>query len=263
MKESKKLTKEQEKLRFITPGLVGLLIFYLLPLCYCALFSFSATSGRFSFDGVKNYESLLESGTFRMALGNTYFLMATFLLVLYLLTILLVYFLDTSKGTLGVLLISALPMLLPPTLITKCLQELNLPPRLALLAIFMWKYLGFHVLLLKVVEMTMRKEWIEAAVLDRGTKWQIFTRIVWQYLWPYQRFLLIFDVICFFRLFRENYLLYGAYPPDQVYTISHFFFNNFQNLNYQRLSSAAMLALVPVLLLNVILLKVGGRHEMV
>lgn len=255
--------KEREKFRFIMPGVIGLLIFYLLPLGYCTLFSFSATSGRFIFVGAQNYKSLFDSAAFKLGLGNTYFLMATFLLVLNLLAILLVYFLDTSKGTLGVLLISALPMLLPPTLIARCLQEVELASRFALLVIFLWKYLGFHVVLLKVVEMTIRKEWIEAAVLDRGTKWQIFIRIVWQYLWPYQRFLLIFDVICFFRLFRENYLLYGAYPPDQVYTISNFFFNNFQNLNYQRLSSAAMLALIPVLLLNVILLKVGGKHEVV
>ena len=245
------------------PGVIGLLIFYLLPLGYCALFSFSATSGRFMFVGTQNYKSLFDSAAFKLGLGNTYFLMATFLLILNLLATALVYFLDTSKGTLGVLLISALPMLLPPTLIARCLQAVELAPRLALLVIFVWKYLGFHVVLLKVVERTMRKEWIEAAVLDRGTKWQIFTRIVWQYLWPYQRFLLIFDVICFFRLFRENYLLYGAYPPDSVYTISNFFFNNFKNLNYQRLSSAAMLALIPVLLLNVILLKVGGKHEVV
>ena len=263
MKRAKIKEKEREKFRFIMPGVIGLLIFYLLPLGYCALFSFSATSGRFIFVGTQNYKALFESAAFKLGLGNTYFLMATFLVILNLLATLLVYFLDTSKGTLGVLLISALPMLLPPTLIARCLQEVELAPRLALLVIFLWKYLGFHVVLLKVVEMTIRKEWIEAAVLDRGTKWQIFTRIVWQYLWPYQRFLLIFDVICFFRLFRENYLLYSVYPPDSVYTISNFFFNNFQNLNYQRLSSAAMLALVPVLLLNVILLKVGGKHEVV
>lgn len=263
MKRTKKVEKEREKFSFIMPGIIGLLVFYLLPLCYCILFSFSATSGRFIYVGGKNYESLLTSGIFRMALGNTYILMAIFLLVLNLLATMLVYFLDTSKKTLGVLLISALPMLLPPALIARCLVDVEMSPRLVLLLIFLWKYLGFHVLLLKVVEMTMRKEWIEAAVLEKATKWQIFTRIVWQYLWPYQRFLLIFDVICFFRLFRESYLLFGVYPPDQVYTISNFFFNNFQNLNYQRLSSAAVLALVPVLVLNVMIMKVGGKHEVV
>ena len=263
MKRSKNFTKEQEKIKFIVPGLVCLLLFYLLPLGYCALFSFSATSGRFIFVGIKNYESLLTSGTFCMALGNTYLLLLTFLLVLNLLAILLVYFLDTAKKTLGLLLVCALPMLLPPALIARCMAEVEFSPRLTLLLIFLWRYLGFHVLLLKVVEMTMKKEWIEAAVLERATKWQIFTRIVCQYLEPYQRLLLIFDVICFFRLFRENYLLFGAYPPDQVYTISNFFFNNFQNLNYQRLSSAAMLALMPVLVLNLLLLKVGVKHEVV
>ena len=263
MKQAKIKEKEREKFRFIMPGVIGLLIFYLLPLCYCVLFSFSATSGRFIFVSTQNYESLFGSEAFKMALGNTYFLMVTFLLVLNLFATLLVYFLDTSKETLGVLLISALPMLLPPALIARCLAGVELSPRLVLLLIFLWKYLGFHVLLLKVVEMTMRKEWIEAAVLEKATKRQIFTGIVWRYLWPYQRFLLIFDVICFFRLFRESYLLFGVYPPDQVYTISNFFFNNFQNLNYQRLSTAAVLALIPVLVLNVVIMKVGGKHEVV
>jgi len=263
MKQPKKYIKEQEKLQFMVPGLVGLLIFYLLPLCYCILYSFSATSGRFIFVGIKNYVSLLESGAFRLALENTYVLMVIFLLTLNLLATLLVYCLDASRGILGMLLVSSLPMLLPPVLIARCLTEVELPPRVALLLIYLWKYLGFHVLLLKVVEMTMRKEGIEAAVLERATKWQVFTGIVSRYLWPYERFLLILDIICFFRLFRESYLLFGAYPPDQVYTISNFFFNNFQNMNYQRLSSAAVLALVPVLILNVVLLKVGDKHEVV
>ena len=263
MKQPKKLSKEQEKLRFTAPGLVGLLIFYLVPLCYCILYSFSATSGRFIFIGIDNYVTLLESGAFRLALENTYVLMVIFLLTLNLLATLLVYFLDASRGILGMLLVCSLPMLLPPVLIARCLAEVELQPRVALLLIYLWKYLGFHVLLLKVVEMTMRKEWIEAAVLERATKWQVFTMIVSRYLWPYQRFLLIFDIICFFRLFRESYLLFGSYPPDQVYTISNFFFNNFQNMNYQRLSSAAMLTLIPVVLTNVILLKVGGKLEVV
>lgn len=263
MRQYKRRKMMMFHLQFIAPGVVGLLTFYLLPLFYCFLFAFSGTSGRFTFVGIKNYVSLVGSGTFRLALGNTYFLMLTFLLVINFTATLLVYFLDTSKGTLGILLISTLPMLLPPTLIARCLQEVELSPRLALFLMFMWKYVGVHVLLIKIVEMSIQKEWIEAAVLERATKWQVFTRIICRYLWPYQRFLLIFDVICFFRLFRENYLLYGAYPPDQVYMISTFFFNNFQNLNYQRLSAAAILALLPVLILNVVLLKVGSRNEVV
>lgn len=89
------------------------------------------------------------------------------------------------------------------------------------------------------------------------------SRITCWYLWPYIRFLIIFDVICFFRLFRESYLLYGLYPPDQVYMISNFFFNNFQNLRFHRLSTAAIVALTPILIINCILLRAGRKHEMV
>ena len=88
-------------------------------------------------------------------------------------------------------------------------------------------------------------------------------RIVVPYFVPFIRYLIVFDVICFFRLFRESYLLYGNYPPNEVYTITNFFFNNFQNLNYQRLSAGAIAILVPVLVLNAIVLKVGEHYEMV
>jgi len=198
-----------------------------------------------------------------LALGNTYLLMLLYVMILIFLALVLVYFLDTTKGTLGLLLVFSLPMLLPATLSTQCIKDFSISPRLALLCIYLWRYIGFHVLLLKTIELTMSSEWIEAAVLDRANKWQTFTRIKCWYFWPYIRFLLIFDGICFFRMFRESYLLYGVYPPKQVYMITNFFFNNFQNLNYQRLATAAIIALVPILAINTILLKVGGKYEMV
>ena len=255
--------REGKKLLFILPSGAGILIFYLLPLIYCFLYAFSGTSGRFRFAGGTNYFSLLRSETFRLAIGNTYLMMFLCVAVLMLVSLVLVYFLDSGKGTLGLLLICSLPMLLPGTLIVRCLEEVDIAPRMTLLFIFLWKYTGFHVLLLKVIETNMSIEWTEAAVLEKANKWQVFTRIRLCYLWPYIRFLLIFDGICFFRLFRESYLLYGIYPPEQVYMISNFFFNNFQNLNYRRLSAAAVITLIPLLLFFCVLLKVGEKHEMV
>lgn len=258
-----RLQKECKKILFILPSAVGTLVFYLFPLFYCLVYAFSSRTGRFQFGGLSNYISLFKSEGFRMALGNTYFMLTVSIGVLFLVTLILVYFLDASKQNLALLLVFSLPMLLPPTLIIQCMADFNLNPRLTLLLIYLWKYTGFHVLLLKAMERTMNPEWTDAAVLDRAGKWQVFTRIRLPYLWPYIRFLLIFDGICFFRLFRESYLLYGKYPADEVYTVINFFFNNFQNLNYQRLSAATIVTLVPLLVLNGILLKAGGQHEMV
>ena len=100
-------------------------------------------------------------------------------------------------------------------------------------------------------------------MLDRANKREVFTRIILPYFIPFMRYLIVFDVIYFFRLFRESYLLYGKYPPNEVYTVTNFFFNNFQNLNYQRLCAGAIAMLIPVLILNAIVLKVGEQYEMV
>lgn len=258
-----KRKREWKKIMFWLPSGVGTLVFYLLPLCYCFLFAFSGTSGRFTFVGIQNYVALFRSGSFWRGFSNTFTLLALFIGVLLLISIGLVYFLDANKMTLAALLVFCLPVLLPPTLIVQCMEAASLPPRITLLLIYLWKYTGFHVLLLKVVEMGMDHSWLEAALLDRANKRQAFTRITLPYFEPFIRFLVIFDVICFFRLFRESYLLYGTYPTNEVYMVTNFFFNNFQNVNYQRLSAGAMATLIPILILNGIVLKAGGHHEMV
>ena len=53
--------KELSKLAFILPSGIGTVIFYLIPLCYCFVYAFSGTSGRFTYAGFKNYISLFQS----------------------------------------------------------------------------------------------------------------------------------------------------------------------------------------------------------
>ena len=44
-----------------------------------------------------------------------------------------------------------------------------------------------------------------------------------------------------FKMYRESYLLFGDYPHKSVYMIQNFMNNNFQSVNYQRLSAASVL----------------------
>lgn len=255
--------REMKKYLFLLPNMIGMLLFYLLSMCYCFLYAFSSKTGRFSFGGLKNYISLFQSATFFMAFKNTYILMALCIGSLFLVTMILEYVLDSSVSHLMILMLLSVPMLLPPNLIASYAANLELPPRMVLVFIFLWKYMGFHVFLLKMAEMGMHTEWMDAALLDHASKWQMFLHIRLPYLFPYIRFLLIFDGVCFFRLFRESYLLYGKYPSNEVYTMIHFFFNNFQNMNYQRLAAAAVLTLVPFMVWNIFLWKAGDQYEMV
>lgn len=105
-----KLRREYKKLLFILPSILGVLTFCLFPLCYCFLFAFSNRAGRFAFGGLVNYISLFESESFRKAFGNTYFLMLLCIGILFLLSLVFIYFLDASEKNLACLVIFSLPM---------------------------------------------------------------------------------------------------------------------------------------------------------
>lgn len=59
-----------------------------------------------------------------------------------------------------------------------------------------------------------------------------------------------------FKIFREVYLLTGDYPYDSLYLLQHFMNNTFRSLDYQKLSAAAiimslfMLVLIGILFLT-------------
>lgn len=55
---------------FCLPQLIGFLFVFLCPLALCVYYSMTAKSGGFS--GLANYRDLWNSGTFRLALGNTF-----------------------------------------------------------------------------------------------------------------------------------------------------------------------------------------------
>ncbi len=64
----------------------------------------------------------------------------------------------------------------------------------------------------------------------------------------------IMSLINSFKVFREVYLLTGDYPYDPVYTLQHFMNNTFRNFNYQKLSSAAVvLALIMIVIIAILL----------
>ena len=52
-----------------------------------------------------------------------------------------------------------------------------------------------------------------------------------------------------FKVFREVYLLSGSYPYDSLYTFQHYMNNMFEALNYQKLSAAAIIMSVVMIII--------------
>jgi multiple sugar transport system permease protein len=93
------------------------------------------------------------------------------------------------------------------------------------------------------------KEVLESSLLD-GAGWlrrQVF--IIIPHIIPALVFVIIISMINSLKIFKEAYVLAGPYPDDSLYTLQHFIYNQFNQLNYNYVVSAAFLFLVVIFIL--------------
>ena len=107
--------------------------------------------------------------------------------------------------------------------------------------LFVWKNLGYNMILFMAALANIPKEIIEVATLESATKWQVFIHIKLRYISSSLLFVTILSLINSFKVFREVYLLTGKYPYDSLYLLQHYMNNTFQSLDYQKLSAAAII----------------------
>ena len=82
-----------------------------------------------------------------------------------------------------------------------------------------------------------------------------FFAIKLRYLSPTVLFVTILSLINSFKVFREVYLLTGDYPFEKLYMLQHFMNNTFRNLDYQKLSAAAVIMAIVMVALIALLFK--------
>ena len=109
------------------------------------------------------------------------------------------------------------------------------------LLLYLWKNVGYGVILLLAGLMTIPKEQYAVSELDGAGSWQKFWHITTPQMWNPVFFALLFAMINGFKCFREIFLIGGEHPGKELYMMQHFINNNFENLNYGKLSVASVL----------------------
>ena len=118
--------------------------------------------------------------------------------------------------------------------------------------LFLWKNLGYNMILFMAGLSNIPKELLEVADVEGASEWYKFFAIKLRYLSPTVLFVTILSLINSFKIFREIYLLTEDYPPE-LYMLQHFMNGTFRYMDYQKLSAAAIiLALVMVVLILVL-----------
>lgn len=55
---------------------------------------------------------------------------------------------------------------------------------------------------------------------------------------------LLMSIVNSFKVFKEVYMLYGAYPTPSIYMLQHYMNNQFTAMNMQKLSASAWVMFV-------------------
>ncbi len=277
---SKRVRMERRRTSvFMIPSIVGVLVFFILPFLVVIYYSLIGDTTNANFVGLDNFIWLFENSAFRMALKNTGVFSATAVPFAVIFSLALALLLDSNvpyKSTFRTIFLS--PMIVPAAsiiLIWQVLFDYNgvLNDLIALFGyapiewfksdfgyivvvlLFLWKNIGYNMIMFMSALSAVPRDIIEVAMLDGCGPMKRFFMIKLRYLSSTISYVTIMSLINSFKVFREVYLLTGDYPFNSVYTLQHFMNNTFRNFDYQKLSSAAvLLALIMVVIIGILLL---------
>jgi len=250
---------------YLLPSLFGVLIFFGIPYIIVILYSFVDNPIQKNFVLFNNYINSISNFAFLTAAKNTFIFSAIAVPLAIVLSLALALTLDMSipyKTQIRSAFLT--PLMVPIASIVLIWQVLfhyngiindwllnfgvekidwlkSIYAPVVIVLLFIWKNLGYDMVLFMAALANIPKEIIEVAQVEGATKWQVFWKIKIRYLSPTILFVTILTLINSFKVFREVYLLTGDYPFESLYMLQHYMNNTFRTLDYQKLSTAAVL----------------------
>ena len=263
---------------YLTPSLVGVMVFFFLPLIMLLMTSFQKSPTNTDFVGFRNYQRVLTNDAFISASQNT----LTFALISVPLAVVLALLIALllNSGLPGKSLFRSFllnPMMVPVASVVLIWQVFfsyngvvngftaqlfegaekidwlkSQYAQVVIMLLFLWKNLGYNMVLFLAALNSIPHEILESAAMDGAGPVKRFFRIKLHYLSPTIFFVGIMSLINSFKIFREVYLLTGDYPFDNLYMLQHFMNNSFTHLDYSKLSAGAIVMCI------VMIIIVGG-----
>ena len=270
-------------LAFVSPSLLGILIFFVLPFFVVIYYAFVNNPVLHEFVGFDNFRNLFQNQSFRLAAKNT----AIFSLI------------SVPSAVIGSLLLACMlsqkiplrsqirtfmlsPLMVPVASIVLIWQvifsnngalndflglfgvekidwmksEFN---RYVVVLLFLWKNVGYDMILFLAALSNVPTDIQEMAMLEGAGSVRIFFQIKLRYIFPTILFVTILSLINSMKIFREVYLLTGKYPYDGLYLLQHFMNNTFESIDYQKLSAAALVMAAVMVVISGLLFLVDNK----
>ena len=270
-------------LLYLSPSIIGVLVFFVIPFLVVIYYSLVNNPVQGKFVGFRNFLSVWNNDAFRQAAGNTLRFSFTAVPLAVIGSLYLAAVMESRipfKSRFRTFFLS--PIMVPIAsvvliwqvlfhyngLINEVLTALGGTKtdwfksdfaQIPVMLLFLWKNLGYNMILFMAALSSVPHDLIEVAQLEGATKRQIFFRIKLRYLSATVVFVTIMSLISSFKVFREVYLLAGDYPVSSLYMLQHYMNNTFRSLDYQKLSAAAIIMSLVIIVLFFIMYKAEDK----
>ncbi|MBD5529574.1 MAG: sugar ABC transporter permease [Lachnospiraceae bacterium] len=270
---------------FLAPSFLGVMTFFVVPFIVIIYYAMVDNPISREFVFLDNFKNIINNAAFRSAVSNTVKFAGMSVPLAVVLSLLLAILLESKipfKSQFRTFFLS--PMMVPVASVVLIwqvlfhyngvvndmiavfgadpidwLKSLKGEGRIVLTILFLWKNLGYNMILFMAALSSIPKDILEVARLESATALQTFFYVKIRYLSSTILFVTIMSLINSFKVFREIYLLTGDYPVDSIYMLQTFMNNTFRNLDYQKLSSAAVLMSLAMVVIIGILFIVENR----
>ncbi|MDT1951401.1 sugar ABC transporter permease [Carnobacterium divergens] len=261
--------------------MIGVILFYLLPLIWTVFSSFNTKEIGFS-----NYQNVFTNDAFRLAMKNSFkfIIVCVPLLLFSSLMFSLMIFKRTDKISLFLKSISLLPFAVPVSTIVvvwksifnesgflniflfyfgiESIDWLNSEYSFFVLVFtYIWKNMGYTAIIWLAGLNAIPEAQHEAAKIDGASPLQAFLFVSLPNLKQISVLLVILSTLNSFKVFREIYLIGGDYPDQSIYMLQHLLNNWFRDLNISNIAVVGTLMGVFLSIIILLLFKFMNGDE--
>ncbi len=250
---------------FLLPSFLGVAVFILVPFLDVVRRSF-LTAVTQEWAGIRNYQVIFENQAFRLAIYNTLRFTVVCLPLLIGLGLLVAVMLSRLKKIQFIKSLFLFPLAMPAATVVLfwkmlfskqgffngMLLSMGLLPEgpvdymgtgasfWVLVFSYLWKNLGYTVVLWLVGIFAVPASLSEAARVDGASEWQCFQKVILPNLKGSLYTITVLSFLNSFKVFREAYLVAGSYPHESMYLLQHLFNNWFVNLELDKMAASAV-----------------------
>ncbi len=236
-------------------------IFYIVPIVMNIIYAFIDYVGEGQFVGFQNYNMLFYDELFREALGNTgiflgigipIMLISGYVIGMLLghlnehlkwakLPFLMSILLPTASVTYAWEILFGNGSFIGETLLGINMWQTQTRDIIPLLLLYIWKNVGYCILVFLVGWTTIPKEIHEAAQVDGANGWERQRYITFPLMIPSICVAFVLALVQGLKIGRESFILYGELPKTSLYMIQNYFRARFIQMDIGVMSSAAVI----------------------